>query len=122
MNVKLVFSMRSNVKKRVEAAAGGGLNKRKVIEKAVFDELCGLLDSGLPKEKEKERERDKQTLKKGRPNVVMFVGLQVKCRHTSSRLDIKTRSNVQISVAGTPSQFLLAGGSSMQHQSISLAG
>ena len=30
VNVKLVFSMRSNVKKRVEAAAGGGLNKRKV--------------------------------------------------------------------------------------------
>lgn len=75
VNVKLVFSLRAGVKKRVEAASGGGLNKRKVIEKAVFDELCALLDSGLPKERDgKER---KQELRKGRPNVVMFVGLQV---------------------------------------------
>lgn len=34
---------------------------------AVFDELCSMLDGGDPKKTE---------LKKGRPNVVMFVGLQ----------------------------------------------
>ena len=49
-----------------------------VIEKAVFDELCGLLDSGLPKEKDNQKDKEaKHTLRKGRPNVVMFVGLQV---------------------------------------------
>lgn len=69
VKVDLVFSMRTNIKKRVnmdEMAAG--LNKRKIIEKAVFDELCSLLDAGT--------ENSKFTLKKGKPNVVMFVGLQ----------------------------------------------
>lgn len=36
--------------------------------KAVFDELCAILDSGT--------DRKKLELKKGKPNVVMFVGLQ----------------------------------------------
>lgn len=50
-----------------------------MIEKAVFDELCGLLDSGLPKEKDNQKDKEaKHTLRKGRPNVVMFVGLQVR--------------------------------------------
>ena len=33
----------------------------------MFDELCSMLDGGDPKKTE---------LKKGKPNVVMFVGLQ----------------------------------------------
>ena len=54
------------------AAAGAGLNKRKIIEKAVFDELVALVSGGMdPKESAK-----KQDLKKSKPNVVMFVGLQ----------------------------------------------
>ena len=44
------------------------LNKRKIIEKAVVDELCAMLDSGA--------DEKKLELKKGQPNVVMFVGLQ----------------------------------------------
>lgn len=75
VNVKLVLSMRTNVKKRVDSDSGAGLNKRKVIEKAVFDELCAMLNSGIDT-KEKEKDSKKQDLKKGKPNVVMFVGLQ----------------------------------------------
>lgn len=45
MNVQLVIKLRNNVKKRVnieEVAAG--LNVRRIIEKAVFDELCAMVD------------------------------------------------------------------------------
>lgn len=69
VNVKQVANLRNGIKKRVninELAAG--LNKQRVIEKAVFDELCHMLDSGTdPKLLEP---------KKGKPYTVMFVGLQ----------------------------------------------
>jgi signal recognition particle subunit SRP54 len=69
VNVKLVMGLRSNVKKRVNIAdVPAGLNVRRLIEKAVYDEMVSMLDSGIdPKTQE---------LKKGKPNVVMFVGLQ----------------------------------------------
>ncbi|KAG2436546.1 hypothetical protein HYH02_011483 [Chlamydomonas schloesseri] len=71
VNVKQVANLRNGVKKRVniqELAAG--LNKQRVIEKAVFDELCDMLDSGVdPKKLELKKEKGKQ-------QVVMFVGLQ----------------------------------------------
>lgn len=73
VNIKLVFNMRSNIKKRVDSDTGAGLNKRKIIEKAVFDELCSMLNSGIDP---KDIKTKKQDLKKGKPNVVMFVGLQ----------------------------------------------
>ncbi|KAJ2708156.1 Signal recognition particle, partial [Coemansia spiralis] len=43
VNVRLVQTLRQNVKKRVdlEVLAASG-NKRKVIQTAVFDELCSL--------------------------------------------------------------------------------
>ena len=50
------------------ADKGAGLNKRKIIEKAVSDELCALVDSG--------GDGKVADLKKGQTNVVMFVGLQ----------------------------------------------
>ena len=50
------------------ADKGVGLNKRKIIEKAVVDELCAMVDSG--------GSAKAVELKKGQPNVVMFVGLQ----------------------------------------------
>uniref|UniRef100_A0A803KWT6 Signal recognition particle 54 kDa protein n=1 Tax=Chenopodium quinoa TaxID=63459 RepID=A0A803KWT6_CHEQI len=43
-----------------------GLNKRKIIEQAVFNELCSLLNS----------EKPSFTPRKGKPSIVMFVGLQ----------------------------------------------
>ena len=64
-----VLNLRTNVKNRANSADKGvGLNKRKIIEKAVVDELCAMLDSGA--------DEKKLELKKGQPNVVMFVGLQ----------------------------------------------
>ena len=69
VNVKQVANLRNGIKKRVNIEQlASGLNKQRVIEKAVFDELCDMLDSGMdPKKVE---------LKKGKPAVVMFVGLQ----------------------------------------------
>eukprot|EP00300_Choanocystis_sp_HF-7_P001604 c11291_g1_i2.p1 GENE.c11291_g1_i2~~c11291_g1_i2.p1 ORF type:complete len:482 (+),score=142.70 c11291_g1_i2:45-1490(+) len=67
VNVMMVAKMRKNIKAAIsldELAAG--LNKRKIIQKAVFDELCKLLDSG----------RQPFKPKKGQANVIMFVGLQ----------------------------------------------
>lgn len=67
--VMQVLNLRNNVKTRANnAEKGAGLNKRKVIEKSVADELCAMLDSGV--------DEKKLEIKKGQPNVVMFVGLQ----------------------------------------------
>mmetsp|Transcript_14949 Transcript_14949/g.28939 ORF Transcript_14949/g.28939 Transcript_14949/m.28939 type:complete len:496 (+) Transcript_14949:82-1569(+) len=67
INIKLVKKLRDNVKKTVQLEdMAAGLNKRKIIEKAVFSELCAMLDPGTEAYK----------LKKGKSNVVMFVGLQ----------------------------------------------
>ncbi|KAA8494173.1 Signal recognition particle 54 kDa protein [Porphyridium purpureum] len=74
VNVRIVAQLRTNVKKRVnleELAAG--VNKRKLIQKAVFEELCEMLDPG----------NKPVALKKGKPNVVMFVGLQGNGKTTS---------------------------------------
>lgn len=85
VNVKLVAGLRNNIKKRVNVEElAAGLNKRKIIEKAVFEELCSILDSGHEQpakdSKAKEGKADKQPrvgeLKKGKTHVVMFVGLQ----------------------------------------------
>jgi len=67
VNVKLVQQLRQNIKSIVnldELAAG--INKRRVIQKAIFDELVRLLD---PKEEPYQPRR-------GKANVIMFVGLQ----------------------------------------------
>lgn len=74
VNIKSVAQLRKNVTTRVnleELAAG--VNKRKLIQKAVFDELCSMLDPGTKP----------ATLKRGKPNVVMFVGLQGNGKTTS---------------------------------------
>ncbi|KAK9274366.1 hypothetical protein L1049_019180 [Liquidambar formosana] len=64
---KLVRDMVSNVKKKVNLNnLAAGLNKRKIIEKAIVNELCEMLDTGKPF----------FTPQKGKTNVVMFVGLQ----------------------------------------------
>ncbi|KAL6760898.1 subunit of the signal recognition particle [Haematococcus lacustris] len=70
VNVKQVMGLRNGVKKRVNIEQlAAGLNKQRVIEKAVFDELCAMLDSGITDTKKLE-------LKKNKTAVVMFVGLQ----------------------------------------------
>ncbi|OZJ05826.1 Signal recognition particle 54 kDa protein [Bifiguratus adelaidae] len=67
VNVRLVQQLRGNIKSIVnfdELAAG--INKKRVIQKAVMDELIKLVDPGVEPYKPK----------KGKSNVIMFVGLQ----------------------------------------------
>jgi signal recognition particle subunit SRP54 len=67
INISHVKELRDNVKKAVQLAEmSPGMNKRKIIEKAVFRELCNML----------EPDEEPYKLKKGKPNVVMMVGLQ----------------------------------------------
>ncbi|KAL6568006.1 hypothetical protein OROHE_003690 [Orobanche hederae] len=64
---ELVRNMQTNIKKIVNLDdLAAGHNKRKIIQKAIFDELCKILDPGKPS----------FTPKKGKTSVVMFVGLQ----------------------------------------------
>jgi len=45
VNVRMVMNLRANVKKRVNITeVAAGLNARRIIEKAVYDELCAMLD------------------------------------------------------------------------------
>jgi signal recognition particle subunit SRP54 len=83
VNVRLVAGLRDNVKKRVNVEElAAGLNKRKIIEKAVFDELCSMLDGGGDAERESKMAKGAKDgsasygVRKGKPHVVMFVGLQ----------------------------------------------
>jgi len=67
VNVKLVAELRNNVKNALNFDdIAGGVNKRRVIHKTVFNELIRLVD---PQVKPFEPVR-------GKPNVIMFVGLQ----------------------------------------------
>ncbi|KAG9038452.1 Signal recognition particle [Tulasnella sp. JGI-2019a] len=72
VNVRLVASLRQKVKAKVKAAIESGadkgrdLNRKNIIQKAIFDELVQLVDPGVEPYKPK----------KGHPNVIMAVGLQ----------------------------------------------
>ncbi|CAN1306968.1 Signal recognition particle 54 kDa protein 2 [Linum perenne] len=64
---KLVREMQTNIKNIVNLNdLAAGHNKRKIIQQAIFNELCKMLDPGKPS----------FAPKKGKPSVVMFVGLQ----------------------------------------------
>lgn len=67
VNLKLVMQVRTNVKKNVNLEElAVGLDKKKIIQKALHDELVRLLDP-----------QNKPFIpKKGKANVIMFVGLQ----------------------------------------------
>jgi len=71
-----VQKLTKNVKEAVsqEIANAEAINRRSVIEQAVFRELVRMLDSGVP-DKSPSHPRN---LKKGTEHVVMFVGLQVR--------------------------------------------
>ncbi|EGX52715.1 Signal recognition particle [Orbilia oligospora] len=67
VNVKLVANLRKSIRQTVNFKdLGQGVNKKRIIQKAVFDELCRLVDSHSEPYKPK----------KGKTNVIMFVGLQ----------------------------------------------
>lgn len=109
VNVRLVSALRQGVKRRVNVdELAGGVNRRRVIEKAVFDELCAMLDGGAsssPPQVDDSDDDDEPasgnrgrrgrpsrhqfsmpgrdvsrlghvSLRRGKPAVVMFVGLQ----------------------------------------------
>lgn len=67
VNVKLVHTLQKSIKRSVNfKELPLGANKKKVIQKAVFDELVKLVDPHAEPFKPK----------KGKSNVIMFVGLQ----------------------------------------------
>ncbi|GAU98349.1 hypothetical protein RvY_09507 [Ramazzottius varieornatus] len=67
VNVKLVKQLRESVRNSIDFdEMAGGLNKRRMIQTAVFKELMKLVDPGTKP----------WAPVKGKPNVVMFVGLQ----------------------------------------------
>ena len=67
INVRLVQSLRKSIKSSVDfASLPPAVNKKRLIQKAVFDELVALVDPHA----------ESFRPKKGRSNVIMFVGLQ----------------------------------------------
>ncbi|KAL1203555.1 Signal recognition particle subunit SRP54 3 [Cardamine amara subsp. amara] len=63
----LVKEMQANIKKIVKLEdLAAGHNKRRIIEQAIFSELCKMLDPG----------KLAYAPKKAKPSVVLFVGLQ----------------------------------------------
>ncbi|KAH0371346.1 signal recognition particle protein, partial [Aureobasidium melanogenum] len=67
VNIKLVAGLRNSIKKTVNFnELAPGVNKKRIIQKAVFDELVKLVDP----------HNTPYQPKKGKSNVIMFVGLQ----------------------------------------------
>jgi len=67
VNIRLVKQLKDNVKSAIDFdEVAQGLNKRVIIQQAVFKELVSLVDPGIEPYKPK----------KGKANVIMFVGLQ----------------------------------------------
>ncbi|ODQ66358.1 signal recognition particle protein [Nadsonia fulvescens var. elongata DSM 6958] len=73
VNVRLVSQLRNKIKTKVNLKEGAGHSKKRLIQKVVFDELCDLVDCHAEPYKPK----------KGRSNVIMFVGLQGAGKTTS---------------------------------------
>mmetsp|Transcript_39301 Transcript_39301/g.62171 ORF Transcript_39301/g.62171 Transcript_39301/m.62171 type:complete len:488 (-) Transcript_39301:18-1481(-) len=74
VNVKLAMKLRQDVKTQIMLSEGQvGFNKRKLIQKAVFDSLSKMLDAGVTP----------YHPKKGTTNIIMFVGMQGAGKTTS---------------------------------------
>ncbi|KAL6704408.1 Signal recognition particle [Coniothyrium glycines] len=74
VNVKLVMNLRQSIKRAVDFKhLAPGVNKKRLIQKAVFDELVKLVDPHAEPFKPR----------KGKSNVIMFVGLQGHGKTTS---------------------------------------
>ncbi|CAN0164893.1 unnamed protein product [Discosporangium mesarthrocarpum] len=69
VNVQMVVKLRKNVeaKARLAESSNAGAAQRRSIQKTVMDELTAMLDPKTSPYK----------MKKGKSNVIMFVGLQV---------------------------------------------
>lgn len=74
VNIRLVAKLRKDIKSTLTNDGDKpGINKKKLIQKVVFDELCSLVDT----------ETEPYKPKKGKSNVIMFVGLQGAGKTTS---------------------------------------
>ena len=67
VNFRIVMKLRQQIKAQIMLSENeGGFNKRKIIQKAVFDSIKMMLDPGTKPFQPK----------KGHTNVIMFVGMQ----------------------------------------------
>ncbi|KYQ93663.1 signal recognition particle 54 kDa subunit [Tieghemostelium lacteum] len=74
VQMSLIIQMRKNIMAKIKLdQLAAGLNKRKLIKRVVYEELIKLVDPGVPAWKPT----------KGKPNVIMFVGLQGAGKTTS---------------------------------------
>lgn len=75
VNIKHVMQMKMDVKKELKKAEdlAKGTDKRKYIKKLVMDSLVQMLSG----------KKERRQMQKGKPNVVMFVGLQGAGKTTS---------------------------------------
>jgi len=56
VNVLLVSQLRNNIKKRINLdEMASGMNRRRIIQQAVYEELCSLIDPGIKPFKTKKR-------------------------------------------------------------------
>ncbi|CUM68497.1 uncharacterized protein PRCAT00006222001 [Priceomyces carsonii] len=95
VNVKLVARLRDNIKTRMASEINeneASSNKRKKLQKIVFDELCSLVDSHEEPPKPKKISQQKSKTVKGKrkivsndegSHIIMFVGLQGAGKTTS---------------------------------------
>lgn len=74
VGTKCVLQLKTNINKRIQSESlSPGINKAKWVYNVIFDELCNLID---PK-------KESYKLKKGKSQVIVFVGLQGAGKTTS---------------------------------------
>ncbi|EGW34501.1 uncharacterized protein SPAPADRAFT_134434 [Spathaspora passalidarum NRRL Y-27907] len=94
VNIKLVAKLRDNIRSQIAssniAQEASPMNKRKKLQKVIYDELCGLVDSHVEPPKPKKINASTKTIKgkkvklsKESSHVIMFVGLQGAGKTTS---------------------------------------
>lgn len=96
VNVRLVAKLRDNIRSKIateiKSESESASNKRKKLQKIVFDELCGLVDSHEEPPKPKKLNQSNKLVGKGgkrtkkvesNSHIIMFVGLQGAGKTTS---------------------------------------
>ncbi|KAI5950783.1 SRP54 [Candida jiufengensis] len=94
INVKLVAKLRGNIRNKIEEEnvikESSSQNKRKKLQKIIYDELCALVDSHVEPPKPKKLSATTKTINgkkvrvsKESSHVIMFVGLQGAGKTTS---------------------------------------
>ena len=89
VNVQLVVTLRTNIQKKVgemvaNNSIGGGrsntANVQRTVQRVVVDELTAML---APGDKTSPNKNKPYSMKRGKPNVILFVGLQGAGKTTS---------------------------------------